>query len=97
VYAFGDNDWGQLGCESDDPFHREPTHVLISSSDSVDESVVLSGIASLSAGFNMSAFVTTDGALYTCGQGNEGGLGLGLEPWEHFNHPRWSATWRLIM
>ena len=84
VYAFGDNGWGQLGCESDDPFHREPTHVLISSSDSVDESVVLSGIMSVSAGLNMSAFVTSDGALYTCGQGNEGGLGT--DP--NFNYPQ---------
>jgi len=78
VHAFGNNNQGQLGCESDESFHFEPAQV------------VLSGIMSVSAGFNLSAFVTTDGALYTCGQGNEGGLGLGLglEPWGHFNYPQ---------
>jgi alpha-tubulin suppressor-like RCC1 family protein len=84
VYAFGDNNWGQLGCGRNEDVHNEPTHVLISSSDSVDESVVLSGIMSVSAGFNLSAFLTTDGALYTCGQGNEGGLGT--DP--NFNYPQ---------
>ena len=91
VYSFGRNESGQLGCGRNEdvnnewvPFQLEPTHVLISSSDSVDESVVLSCIASVSAGFNLSAFVTTEGALYTCGQGNEGGLGT--DP--NFNYPQ---------
>jgi alpha-tubulin suppressor-like RCC1 family protein len=85
VYAFGNNESGQLGCESDEPFHTEPTQVLISS-DSLDDSDVVFGIASLSAGFNLSAFVTTEGALYTCGQGNEGGLGLGTR--DNFDFPQ---------
>ena len=85
VYAFGNNESGQLGCESDEPFLLEPTQVLISS-DSLDDSDVVLGIASLSAGFNLSAFVTTEGALYTCGQGNEGGLGLGTR--DNFDFPQ---------
>jgi alpha-tubulin suppressor-like RCC1 family protein len=86
VYAFGHNNCGQLGCGSDEQFHLVPTQVLISISDSLDESAVLSGIASVSAGFNLSAFVTTDGYLCTCGQGNEGGLGLGTK--YNFNFPQ---------
>ena len=91
VHAFGNNQSGQLGCGRNedvhnewDPFELEPTQVLISSSDSVDESVVLSGIMSVSAGLNMSAFLTSDGALYTCGQSNTGGLGT--DP--NFNYPQ---------
>jgi alpha-tubulin suppressor-like RCC1 family protein len=90
VYAFGDNGRGQLGCGSDEGFHLVPTQVLTSSSESSDDSDVVLAIASVSAGFNLSAFVTTDGTLYTCGQGNEGGLGLDLDlgPFGFVNIPQ---------
>jgi alpha-tubulin suppressor-like RCC1 family protein len=90
VYAFGDNGKGQLGCGSDEQFHLVPTQVLTSSSESSDDSDVVSAIASVSAGFNLSAFVTTDGTLYTCGQSNEGGLGLDLDlgPFGFVNIPQ---------
>jgi alpha-tubulin suppressor-like RCC1 family protein len=73
VYAFGDGRRGQLGCDA--LCQLKPNRVLIQSADSASGTVVLSVITSVSAGFNLSAFVTTDGAVYTCGQQNEGGLG----------------------
>ena len=73
VYAFGDGRQGQLGCDA--ICHTKPHRVVVPSAELAPQTVVLSGIASVSAGFNLSAFVTTDGAVYTCGQSNEGGLG----------------------
>ena len=57
---------------------------MIPSADTVEPTVVLSGIHSVSAGFDLSAFVTMDGAVFTCGQVNEGGLGYASE----FNYPQ---------
>jgi alpha-tubulin suppressor-like RCC1 family protein len=86
VYAFGDNDQGQLSCNA--LRHLEPNGVMIPSADAVLPAVVptvaLSRIASVSAGFNLSAFVTAGGAVFTCGQENEGGFGYATK----FNFPQ---------
>ena len=74
VYAFGDGRRGQIGC---DTLSWSPRRVMVPKNETSTEMVVLSDVTAVSAGFNLSAFVTADGALYTCGQANEGGLGHG--------------------
>ena len=78
VYASGCNKAGQLGL---DILEAEVSHFT--------EVVALPRVTAVSAGFNLSAVIASDGGVFTFGQGNEGGLGHGAE----FMSPITWSTW----
>ena len=76
VYASGCDERGQLGLDS-----------LEAEVSLFTEVVGLPRVTAVSAGFNLSAVIASDGGLFTFGQTNEGGLGHGAEFYE-VGYPR---------
>ena len=68
VYAFGKNDYGQLGIET-----REPRHVPHLVAEPLDEAIV----THLACGYYHTCAVTSGEVVYTFGRNDYGQLGLG--------------------
>ena len=78
VYAWGDNDHGQIGCGSTNRFHSKPVKLSFFQG---------KNIKSICCGSNHSVVITTQGQIFAWGDNGYGQLGIGTDE-DPVNSPR---------